>query len=138
LQKKLKASDREIVWAMIRAALVSKANTAIVPAQDLQELGSEARMNLPGIPKGNWGWRLQKDALTEKLAQRLRSLTMKYGRQLDDKLVSAAGFPEEDLTPQIAKRAYELYEQRGCKSGQPNQDWLHAERELKDEESRFK
>jgi 4-alpha-glucanotransferase len=138
LQKKLKASDREIVWAMIRAALVSKANTAIVPAQDLQELGSEARMNLPGIPKGNWGWRLQKDALTEKLAQRLRSLTMKYGRQLDDKLVSAAGFPEEDLTPQIAKRAYELYEQRGCKSGQPNQDWLHAEREIKDEESRFK
>jgi hypothetical protein len=58
---------------------------------------------------------------------------VEYGRLLDDKQVSAAGFPEEDLTPQIARRAYELYEQRGCKSGQPNQDWLQAEREINEE-----
>jgi 4-alpha-glucanotransferase len=47
LRKKLGVSDEEIVWAMIRAALASTANTAMVPAQDLLELGSEARMNLP-------------------------------------------------------------------------------------------
>ena len=133
LQQMLGAKDGEIVWATIRAALASKANTAIIPAQDLLELGSEARMNLPGIAKGNWGWRLQAGVLTEKLTHRLRSLTVEYGRLLDDKQVSAAGFPEEDLTPQIAKRAYELYEQRGCKSGQPNQDWLQAEREINEE-----
>lgn len=55
LQKKLKASDPEIVWAMIGAALASQAETAIVPAQDLLKLGSEARMNFPGMANGNWG-----------------------------------------------------------------------------------
>ena len=54
LQQLLRAKEGGIVWAMIRAALASAANTAIVPAQDLLELGSEARMNLPGIAKGNW------------------------------------------------------------------------------------
>ena len=133
LQQMLGAKDGEIVWAMIRAAMASPANTAIVPAQDILELGSDGRMNLPGIAQGNWGWRLQAGVLTEKLSHRLRSLTVEYGRLLDDKQVSAASFPEEDLTPQIARRAYELYEQRGCKSGQPNQDWLQAEREINEE-----
>ena len=65
---------------MIREALASQADTAIVPAQDLLELGSEARMNFPGIAKGNWQWRLKDGALTQELAQRLRSITITYGR----------------------------------------------------------
>jgi len=130
LQKKLGISDREIVWAMIRVALASPANTAIVPMQDLLELGSEARMNLPGTAKGNWGWRLTAGGLTEKLAQRLRSLTMEYGRLMDGKLVPQAKYPEHDLTQQIAKRAYELYNRRGRQSGHSDQDWLQAEREI--------
>jgi H+-transporting ATPase len=32
-----------------------------------------------------------------------------------------------DLRPQIAARAYELYEQRGRTEGQSLQDWLKAE-----------
>jgi 4-alpha-glucanotransferase len=88
-------------------------------------------MNLPGIAKGNWGWRLLAGVLTEKLAQRLRSLTMEYGRLMDGNLVPPARFPADDLTPQIAKRAYELFERRGRQSGQPDQDWLQAEREIK-------
>jgi 4-alpha-glucanotransferase len=130
LQQMLGAKNGEIVWAMIRAALASKANTAIIPAQDLLELGSEARMNLPGIAKGNWGWRLQADVLTEKLAQRLRSLTMEYGRLMNGNTVPSAKFPEHDLAPQIAKRAYELYERRGRQNGHSDQDWLQAEREI--------
>ena len=35
-----------------------------------------------------------------------------------------------DFTPGIAKRAYELYEQRGRHEGQADQDWLEAEREI--------
>ena len=35
-----------------------------------------------------------------------------------------------DLTPQIAKRAYQLYEQRGRKSDSASQDWSQAEREI--------
>ena len=136
LQQMLGAKDVPIVWSMIRAALASPANTAIIPAQDLLELGSDARMNLPGIAKGNWGWRLQAGELTEKLAHRLRSLTMEYGRLMDGNLASPARFPEVDLTPQIAKRAYELFERRGRQSGQPDQDWLQAEREIRAEMKR--
>ena len=131
LRKKLGVSDREIVWAMIRAALASPADTAMVPAQDLLELGSEARMNFPGIAKGNWGWRLKDGALTQKLAQRLRSLTMEYGRLMNGNPVPATKFQADDLTPQIAKRAYELYERRGRQSDRSDQDWLQAEREIK-------
>lgn len=59
LQKQLRANNREFVWAMIREALASQADTAIVPAQDLLELGLDPRMNFPGILNGNWQWRLK-------------------------------------------------------------------------------
>jgi 4-alpha-glucanotransferase len=131
LQQKLAASDREMVWAVIRAALASPADTAIVPVQDLLELGSEARMNFPGIAKGNWGWRLQDGALTQKLAQRLRRLTTEYGRLVDDNSITSVTIQNRSLVSQIAKRAYELYQQRGSQSGHPDQDWLQAEREIK-------
>jgi hypothetical protein len=45
--------------------------------------------------------------------------------------VPAARCQKDDPTPQIAKRAYELYEQRGRQNGQTDQDWLQAEREIK-------
>jgi H+-transporting ATPase len=38
-----------------------------------------------------------------------------------------------DLRPQIATRAYELYEQRGRQEGQAGQDWFEAEREVRKE-----
>jgi len=40
-----------------------------------------------------------------------------------------------DLTPQIAKRAYELYERQGRREGHAAQDWLEAEREIRKDES---
>jgi hypothetical protein len=40
-----------------------------------------------------------------------------------------------DLTPQIAKRAYELYERRAHGESQADQDWLEAEREIRKEKS---
>ncbi|CAG9932049.1 4-alpha-glucanotransferase [Candidatus Nitrotoga arctica] len=80
LQKQLGANSREVIWALIREAMASQTDTAIVPAQGLLELGSVARMNFPGIAKGNWRWRLKDGALTQELAQRLRSVTIMYGR----------------------------------------------------------
>jgi 4-alpha-glucanotransferase len=64
-----------IHWAMIRLALSSIANQAIVPLQDLLGLGSHARMNSPGKADGNWGWRYHADMLTGELGDRLRELT---------------------------------------------------------------
>ena len=75
LRKRLGATAQEVIWSLIREALASSADTAIIPAQDLLELGSEARMNVPGVAEGNWAWRLKHGALTPALAQRLRSLT---------------------------------------------------------------
>ena len=85
LQDRLHANDQEIVWAMIREALVSPAETAIVPAQDLLVLGSEARMNFPGTAEGNWQWRLKDGALTSELAKRLRGMTATFSRLPADK-----------------------------------------------------
>ncbi len=71
----------EIHWRMTRLALLSVANVAIIPVQDLLGLGSEARMNRPGVDRGNWSFRLAPGALTPELAARLRELTEVYGRR---------------------------------------------------------
>ena len=43
-----------------------------------------------------------------------------------------------DLTPQIAARAYELYEQQGHRDGQSVQNWDKAEREIKNNQAKAK
>jgi len=73
-------SDRERHWALIRLAFSSPARVAIVQAQDVLGLGSEARMNLPGRAGGNWRWRLAPGGLTPALARRLRRATEEAGR----------------------------------------------------------
>ena len=67
-------------WALLELALSSRAALAIVPAQDVLGLGSEARMNTPGQIDGNWAWRLKRGQLTEELAARLRAATEASGR----------------------------------------------------------
>jgi 4-alpha-glucanotransferase len=62
-------------WALIRHAFSSRAALAMVQAQDVLGLGSEARMNKPGTAKGSWKWRLATGALTPDLAKRLREAT---------------------------------------------------------------
>jgi 4-alpha-glucanotransferase len=71
---------REVHWAFIRAALASVADTAIVPAQDLLGLGSEARMNRPGTVSGNWRWRLAPAQLSRGTARKLAVMTETYER----------------------------------------------------------
>jgi len=78
--KYLDAEGPEIHWAMIRALMVSVADTVVIPLQDVLGLGSEARMNLPGRPSGNWRWRVKTGAFDESLRGRLRELTELYGR----------------------------------------------------------
>ena len=69
-----------IGMAFVRTALSSIAAYAIFPLQDVLGIGKEGRMNTPGVPAGNWGWRYTKDALTDSLAEDLRALTALYGR----------------------------------------------------------
>ena len=65
---------------MIRAAVASVGNLAIIPMQDVLGLGNEARMNLPASETGNWNWRMKPDAVPGDTAARLRELTKLYGR----------------------------------------------------------
>ena len=71
------------VWPLIRAAEDSVAEIAILPAQDLLELGSEARMNTPAVPTGNWSWRAPEGCWTEALAARLAALAQVTDRDND-------------------------------------------------------
>ena len=50
------------------------AELAVVPAQDLLELGSEARMNTPAVAAGNWSWRAPEGSWTAELAARLAAI----------------------------------------------------------------
>lgn len=70
----------DIAWDFIRAVLASVAGMAIVPMQDVLALGSEARMNVPGLAEGNWTWRVGRDAFRDDIAARLRALAALYDR----------------------------------------------------------
>jgi 4-alpha-glucanotransferase len=67
-------------WALIAYAFSSPARVAMVQAQDVLGLGSEARMNMPGTATGAWKWRLRGGELTPALAARLREVTEAAGR----------------------------------------------------------
>jgi 4-alpha-glucanotransferase len=72
--------DHEVLDALVRLVLSSVAGMAVLPAQDLLGLGSEARLNRPGTAMGNWGWRLPLERLTTQMAAQFRELNQLYGR----------------------------------------------------------
>lgn len=71
--------DHEPSWAMIELALSMPCQLTMMQAQDVLGLGSEARMNTPGV-EGGWSWRMEPGALTGGHADRLRALTRAAGR----------------------------------------------------------
>ncbi len=71
------------VWPLIRAVEASVAEMALVPAQDLLELGSEARMNKPAVAGGNWNWRAPEGCWTGELAARLATIAEVTDRDND-------------------------------------------------------
>ena len=76
----LKSDGHDIVWDLIRAAWASPAEFALAPMQDLLDLGTTARMNLPGKPSGSWTWRMSDGDASPALAARLRELNYLYQR----------------------------------------------------------
>jgi len=92
IQRYLGRDGSDIAWDLIRLALASVADTAILAMQDVLRLGDEARMNVPGQALGNWSWRCDARELTSGLAHGLRELTWLYGRLAD-------GAPVRDPNP---------------------------------------
>lgn len=66
--------------AFVRMAMMSVANIALFPLQDILGLGAQERMNLPGTVNGNWQWRLLPEQMTNDLSKQLADLTELYGR----------------------------------------------------------
>ena len=67
-------------WSIIRLAYSSPATLAMVQAQDVLGLGSDARMNIPGRATGSWRWQMRRGALTAEHAERLRAAAEESGR----------------------------------------------------------
>ncbi|MFO8098239.1 MAG: 4-alpha-glucanotransferase [Salinibacter sp.] len=76
----LNASSAEVHEQCLRYLMASVADRVVTPLQDVLGLGTEARMNRPGEPEGNWRWRVTPDQLTEETEELLSRLTRLYGR----------------------------------------------------------
>lgn len=71
----LNVDGSNAAWDFIRLALSSPADTAILPLQDVLSLGTEHRMNIPGTPRGNWGFTFSFDWWQEGFSEGLRYLS---------------------------------------------------------------
>jgi len=76
----LGGNEESIHWTMMRAAETSVARWAIIPAQDVFGLGSDARMNIPGVAEGNWRWRARPGQFDDESARMLEWITVLGGR----------------------------------------------------------
>ncbi len=74
-----RVNGRKVSDILIRMAYSSVADTAMVPMQDLLNLGEAARMNTPGTSDGNWRWRMLAQAPKE-VAEYLLEITRMYNR----------------------------------------------------------
>jgi len=73
-------SVEDIHWEFIRLAMMSAADTVIIPMQDILGLDERARMNRPGTVDGNWEWRYSLERLMPSTAEKLKDMTELYGR----------------------------------------------------------
>ena len=76
----LRVDGSDFAWDLIRAAWSSVAVFALAPLQDFLSLETEARMNFPGKPQGNWTWRMSENDLGPGLAERISELNRLYAR----------------------------------------------------------
>jgi len=76
----LNSDGGDVAGDLVRAALASVANVAVLPLQDVLGLNSSARMNVPGKPSGNWSWRFTGEMLKKEDGARLYEMTGLYGR----------------------------------------------------------
>jgi len=76
----LKTDGHEMGWDLIHAASMSSARYAFYPMQDVLGLGSEARMNMPGVAAHQWRWRFDWSQLQDWQARRLYQISAVHGR----------------------------------------------------------
>ena len=67
-------------YGIIFGGMASVADLFVAQMQDYLELGGESRTNIPGKAFGNWKWRMEKQACTDELAEKIAKITELYGR----------------------------------------------------------
>ena len=67
-------------WLLIRAALQSVSELAVIPMQDLLALDGQHRMNVPGTIEDNWIWRFDWNMVDDSCVPKLKKLNKLYGR----------------------------------------------------------
>ncbi len=66
------AGDARTPAEILKSLLSMKAAATILPVQDVLGLGDEARVNVPGVPTGNWHWQMTREVMDQlKYAERL-------------------------------------------------------------------
>lgn len=72
--------DAVLVDMSIDCIMASVSDKCIVPMQDYLKLDNTARMNKPNTLGNNWMWRLDKNAFSDSLKERMRDITVKTNR----------------------------------------------------------
>ena len=67
--------DKEKYWDFVRMAMLSVADTCVIPVQDYLGLDKEARINKPSTLGGNWLWRMTEGMLTDEVIEKIHRLT---------------------------------------------------------------
>jgi 4-alpha-glucanotransferase len=99
--KRTPGTSADAAPELMRLAWSSPAALAIAPLQDLLNLGSEARMNVPGRAEGNWRWRVREDMLSPRAFQWLQDLTKSSKRSASPATSVRAQVDREAATAQI-------------------------------------
>lgn len=74
------SADDEFNWTLIKGGMASNSDLFICQMQDYLGLDDTARINTPATLGINWKWRMNKKALTKKLANKIAKYTIMYGR----------------------------------------------------------
>jgi 4-alpha-glucanotransferase len=98
--KRAPVTSADAAPELMRLAWSSPAALAIAPLQDLLNLGSEARMNIPGRADGNWRWRVREDMLSSQAFQWLRDLTESSKRSVSPATSVRAGVDRGQVSAQ--------------------------------------
>lgn len=76
-----KSTRKELHWALIEECCKSPANLAIIPIQDMLELGGEARMVYSDDYERSWKWRLSGlEQFDDNICRRMKKIAVLTGR----------------------------------------------------------
>ena len=72
--------DEELYDVFVSLAMSSVSKYCIIPIQDYMGLDNDCRINKPSTIGCNWRWRITKEQLSKELQEKIRTLTLRYGR----------------------------------------------------------